>query len=144
MAILLQSAFIAKEGFMKNTQNKNLAVAIVSTLFLGSLVLGETNADNTKVNERDQSTAELTADQQKMNSADSKISSKIRQDLMDAEDLSTYAQNVKIITINGQVTLKGPVRSKNERARVLKMARTVAGNANVKNELSIAPEKKTE
>ena len=64
-------------------------------------------SDNTKVNERDRSRNEPTADQQKDNRSDRDITQQIRQSIM--ESLSTYAHNVKIVTQDGQVTLKGPV-----------------------------------
>ena len=68
-------------------------------------------ADNTKVNERDRSPNEPTADQQKENRSDRDITQQIRQAIMKDKSLSTYAHNVKIITQNGQVTLKGDRKS---------------------------------
>ena len=73
------------------------------------------SVDNTKVNERDRSKNESTADQQKDNRSDREITQQIRQSIMKDKSLSTYAHNVKIITQNGQVTLKGPVRSEDEK-----------------------------
>ncbi|MGA8761763.1 MAG: BON domain-containing protein, partial [Candidatus Sulfotelmatobacter sp.] len=60
--------------------------------------------DNTKVNERDRSKDEPTADQQKDNRSDRDITQQIRQSIMKDKSLSTYAHNVKVITRNGQVT----------------------------------------
>jgi osmotically-inducible protein OsmY len=65
-------------------------------------------ADNTKVNERDRDKSQPTADQQKENRSDLGITQQIRQSVMKDKSLSTYAHNVKIITKDGQVTLKGP------------------------------------
>ena len=65
--------------------------------------------DNTKVNQRDKNKAEPTADQQKENQPDREIARKIRQSIVQDKSLSSYAHNVKIISINGAVTLKGPV-----------------------------------
>jgi hyperosmotically inducible protein len=101
--------------------------------------------DNTKVNKRDRSKAQPTADQGKNNQGDRELMQKIRQSLMGDSSLSTYAHNVKIIAQNGTVTLKGPVRSDEEKRTVEQKAADVAGAGNVKNELSVkaARSKKT-
>jgi hyperosmotically inducible periplasmic protein len=96
--------------------------------------------DNTKVNERDRSKDEPTADQQKDNRSDRDITQQIRQSIMKDKSLSTYAHNVKIITQNGQVTLKGPVRSEEEKKTVETKATEVAGQNKVTSELNIKPQ----
>src|SRR5580700_9479112 len=96
--------------------------------------------DNTKTNERDRSTNEPTADQQKDNRSDRDITQQIRQSIMKDKSLSTYAHNVKIITQNGQVTLKGPVRSEEEKKTVETKAIEVAGQNKVTSELNIKPQ----
>jgi hyperosmotically inducible periplasmic protein len=93
--------------------------------------------DNTKVNERDRSKNEPTADQQKDNRSDQDITQQIRQSIMKDKSLSTYAHNVKIITQNGQVTLKGPVRSEDEKRTIETKATEVAGENKVTSELNI-------
>jgi hyperosmotically inducible periplasmic protein len=95
--------------------------------------------DNTKVNERDRSKDEPTADQQKDNRSDRDITQQIRQSIMKDKSLSTYAHNVKIITQNGQVTLKGPVRSDDEKRTIEAKATEVAGENKVTSELNIKP-----
>jgi osmotically-inducible protein OsmY len=95
--------------------------------------------DNTKVNERDRSKDEPTADQQKDNRSDQDITQQIRQSIMKDKSLSTYAHNVKIITQNGQVTLKGPVRSEDEKKTVETKATEVAGENKVTSQLDIKP-----
>ena len=97
-------------------------------------------ADNTKVNERDRSQNEPTADQQKDNRSDRDITQQIRQSLMKDKSLSTYAHNVKIVTQNGQVTLKGPVRSEDEKKAIETKASEVAGDGKVTSELNIKPQ----
>jgi len=97
-----------------------------------------TNADNTKMNK--QHSKEMTADQQGQSKADLKLTQKIRKAIIKDKSLSQYAHNVKIITRDGAVTLKGPVRSEKERKAVEKAATTVAGKGNVANELEIVPE----
>ena len=97
----------------------------------------QTPPDNTKQN-KDQSP---TADDQKMNPADRAITQKIRKALHDDNSLSTYAHNVKIITQDGKVTLRGPVRSDEEKASIeaKAVAVAVAGAGNVTNQLEVAP-----
>jgi len=94
-------------------------------------------ADNTKVNERDRSNGEPTADQAKNNRSDRDLMQTIRKSLMDDKDLSTYAHNVKIIAQHGKVTLKGPVRSEEEKRSVERKAAEAAGAENVNNQLTI-------
>jgi len=95
-------------------------------------------ADNTRQN-RDQSSP--TADQQKSNPADRALTQKIRKSIMADKDLSTYAHNVKIITQNGKVTLRGPVRSDDEKRNVEAKAAEIAGQDNVASQIEVAPSK---
>ena len=94
--------------------------------------------DNTKRN-KDQRDA--SADQQKMNPADRTITQKIRKAIHEDKSLSTYAHNIKIISQNGKVTLRGPVRSEDEKSNLQAKAAEVAGQDNVTNQLEIAPPK---
>jgi osmotically-inducible protein OsmY len=94
-------------------------------------------ADNTRTNERDRAANEPTADQQKENRSDRDITQQIRQSIMKDKSLSTDAHNVKIITSNGRVTLKGPVRSEDEKKAIEAKAAEVAGESKVTSELNI-------
>jgi hyperosmotically inducible protein len=96
--------------------------------------------DNTKVNERDRSQNEPTADQQKDNRSDRDITQQIRQSIMKDKSLSTYAHNIKIVTKDGQVTLKGPVRSEDEKKAIEAKAAEVARDGKVTSELNIKPQ----
>jgi hyperosmotically inducible protein len=99
-----------------------------------------TKPDNTKVNQRDRNPGEATADQQKMNAADRALTAKIRSAVMADKSLSTYAHNVKIISQNGTVTLKGPVRSSSEvESIVSKATESAGGSYKVVNQLSVKP-----
>jgi hyperosmotically inducible protein len=98
----------------------------------------QTAPDNTKKN-KDQNSP--TADQQKVNPADRAITQKIRKAVHDDTNLSAYAHNIKIITQDGKVTLRGPVRSEDEKNNLPAKAVTVAGQENVTNQLEIAPSK---
>jgi len=84
--------------------------------------------DNSGVNTRDRSSAALTPMDQGGSESDRKITQQIRQDLMKDNSLSFTAKNVKVITINGKVTLRGPVKSEAERSAVEAAARRAAGN----------------
>jgi hyperosmotically inducible periplasmic protein len=96
--------------------------------------------DNTAVNQRDRDPNQLTADQQKMNPADRDLTAKIRKSIMADKTLSTYAHNVKVISQDGMVTVKGPVRSEDEARTILAKAAEVAGGADkVNNQMSVKP-----
>ena len=94
--------------------------------------------DNTKRN-KDQT--DPSADKQKMNPADRTITQNIRKAVHDDKSLSTYAHNIKIITQDGKVTLRGPVRSADEKSNLQAKATEVAGQDNVTNQLEVAPPK---
>jgi len=96
-------------------------------------------ADNTHNNKKDKSKSEPTADQAKNSASDRETMQKIRKSLMDDKSLSTYAHNVKIISQDGKVTLKGPVRSEEEKRTVEQRAAEAAGSGNVVNELTVKP-----
>ena len=115
-------------------------VAIGSLLFCTTLMAASAlqDPDNTKMN-KDQSSP--TADQQKMNPTDRALAQKIRKSIHDDKNLSTYAHNVKIIAQEGKVTLRGPVRSEDEKNDLQAKAVAVAGEGNVVNQLDIAPPK---
>jgi len=97
--------------------------------------------DNTKVNERDRSKTQPTADQAKNTLNDRAIMQTIRKADMDEKSLSTYAHNVKIISQDGKGTLKGPVRSAEEKETIAQKAVEVAGAGNVTNDLTVKPAK---
>jgi hyperosmotically inducible protein len=126
------------------------ALVLGTCLFLGSSLPATTvraqdaqqpAADNTKNNKGDQSTGAMTADKQKMNPADRDLTKKIRASLHGDSSLSTYAHNIKIISQDGKVTLKGPVRSDDEKSAIEAKATEVAGAGNVTNQLTVAPPK---
>jgi osmotically-inducible protein OsmY len=85
--------------------------------------------DNTKVNQRDRAAGEVTADQQKMNLPDRELTRQIRRSIIADKSLSSYAHNVKIISQNGLVTLKGPVKSDDEKRIIVAKAVAVAGSS---------------
>jgi hyperosmotically inducible protein len=97
----------------------------------------KTAPDNTKVNERDRNTAAPTPLDQGQNETDLKITQQIRQAVMADGTLSFTAKNVKIITQNGKVTLRGPVNTAQERGAIEAAARKIAGAAQVDNQIEV-------
>jgi len=78
-----------------------------------------------------------TADNQPDAKADRMTTANIRKAIVADKDLSTYAHNVKIITKNGEVTLKGPVKSEDEKQKVASYAAGVVPTDKVKNALTV-------
>lgn len=129
-------------------ESGNRKVLFVGVLLLGcgSLVFAQSSAaqsspdaDNTKVNQQDQNPNQPTADQQQNNRSDRDLTLQVRQAIISDKTLSTYAHNIKVITQNGQVTLKGPVRSEEEKSAVEAKAAAIAGDGKVTSELTVKP-----
>jgi osmotically-inducible protein OsmY len=99
-------------------------------------------SDNTKVNKQDRAEGAVTADQQKENRTDRDLTKQIRKAVTSDKSLSTYAHNVKIVSQDGAVTLKGPVRSDEEKQAVFAKAEQIAGTGKVADQLTVEPEKK--
>ena len=95
--------------------------------------------DNAGVNKQDRQQNEPTADQQKSNTSDRDTTKNIRRALVKDKTLSTYGHNVKVISENGVVHLRGPVRSEEEKRAIEEKAAEIAGRNNVRNELTVAP-----
>jgi hyperosmotically inducible protein len=119
---------------------------MVSLLLLGcrTLMIAQATAgqnapasDNSKMNQRDREPNEPTADQQPNDRSDLAITQQIRQAINAEKTFSTYAHNVKVITQNGQVTLKGPVRSDEEKRAIEAKAAAIAGDGKVTSELTV-------
>lgn len=119
-----------------------IARLILPAVLSGSLLVAfGQEPDNTKVNKRDRDRSEPTADQQKGNVSDRDMTKRIRQSIVGDKALSTYAHNVKVISQNGVVTLKGPVRSEDEKKAIEAKAMEVVGSGGkVNNEMSVKPE----
>ena len=95
-------------------------------------------ADNSGKNVRDRDEQTKTAGDQSENEADRTISQNIRKSLTADDSLSTNGKNVKVITMDGKVTLRGPVKNDQEKAAIAAKAQQVAGVKNVDNQLEIA------
>ena len=114
-------------------RSASLAVAALTLSFIVPSFAQQ--PDNTGANKGSQGTA--TADQQKENAADRDLAKKIRQSLVEDKSLSTYGHNVKVIVRNGEVTLKGPVKSEDEKAAIETQATAIAGAGKVTNQLDV-------
>ncbi len=115
-----------------------LAIAYLSTLTLATLAADDKKApDNTGTNERDRSGETQTSGDQSNSSADLKITQAVRQALMKDSELSMTAKNIKVITSNGQVTLRGPVKTAQEKAKIDQLASSAAGGARIDNQLDV-------
>jgi hyperosmotically inducible periplasmic protein len=79
-----------------------------------------------------------TASDQSENEADRKITQQIRQAVTKDDSLSTSAQNVKIITQDGKVTLRGTVKNDTEKKKIGEMAKKASGVKNVENLLTVS------
>jgi len=96
-------------------------------------------SDNTKTNQQDRNSSQPTADQQSNTRSDRDLTQQIRQAITADKTFSTYAHNVKVITQGGQVTLRGPVRSEDEKRAVEAKAAALAGDGKVTSELTVKP-----
>ena len=132
---------------MKHVLKMAFQISVFACLLTVSLVYASAQdssaqqpaPDNTKVNKRDKNRTEPTADQQKESQPDREIARKIRQSIVQDKSLSSYAHNVKIIAENGAVTLKGPVRSDEEKTAVEAKVAEVAGADKVTSQLEVKP-----
>ena len=124
---------------------------IVTALFIGTAVLcgceqptqpgspttGAPAKDNTAINERDRDPAAKTPINQDEDTADVNITAEIRKKIVAQPDLSVNGRNVKVITSQGVVTLRGPVESPEERNAIATLAQEVVGVAKVENQLEV-------
>jgi osmotically-inducible protein OsmY len=120
-------------------------LALTALLAVGTVVVAQDTPpapapDNTKTNERDRDSSQPTADQQKENPSDRDITRDIRRSITQDKSLSTYAHNVKIIAQNGMVTLKGPVRSEEEKSAIEAKAAQIVGKDKVTSQLEVKPQ----
>jgi hyperosmotically inducible protein len=113
-----------------------LAVACSISPSLSNAEIGQQTApDNSGMN----ANHNKTADDQPNASNDRQTTAKVRKAIMADKELSSYAHNIKIITTNGQVTLKGPVKSEEEKQRIANDLADVIPAGNITNQLSVKP-----
>jgi hyperosmotically inducible protein len=134
---------LLKKGTEENPMKQTLRYLALAPVVLLSLSIaagqsGDTKPDNTKINQRDKDPNAPTAGSQKMNAADQALTAKIRRAVVADKTLSTYAHNIKIISQDGVVTLKGPVHSDAEVSNLMSKAADAAGGSDkVVNQLSV-------
>ena len=115
-----------------------VALACLSAVSIAAMAADDkTKRDNTATNGRDRSGETQTSGDQSNSSADLKVTQAIRQALMRDDTLSTTAKNIKVITENGQVTLRGPVKNAQEKTKVSQLAKSAAGGAHVVDQLDV-------
>jgi len=132
---------------------KSITLALIATLLVFGCSKGQgdksTNdnqvsqstqvpPDNTGRNVRDRDDATKTPGDQSENEADRTITQNVRKALTDDDSLSTDGKNVKVITNDGNVTLRGPVKTDKEKSEIENKAKQIAGVKRVDNQLEIA------
>ena len=118
---------------MPRTLPSKFAVTVLACCFALPLANAQNAPDNTRQNKHES----VDADQQSNAKSDVQISASVRKAIMADKELSTYAHNVKVITKNGQVTLKGPVKSEEEKDKVFAAATSVVASGKVVNQLTV-------
>ena len=95
------------------------------------------DADNTRMNKADQKNTQPTAQNQSNEKADRELAAAVRKAIVRDKSLSTNAHNVKVVAKDGTVTLRGPVRSDDEKTKVSQLTRQVEGVSNVDDQLLV-------
>jgi hyperosmotically inducible protein len=114
-----------------------LVCMLAAMVWTAPVFAGEYDADNSAKNARDRGDQAITPTDQGGSAADREVTAKVRKAIVDDDSLSTNAHNVKVITQNGVVTLRGPIKDAAERSSVAAKARKVAGVKRVDNQLEI-------
>jgi hyperosmotically inducible periplasmic protein len=122
---------------LRNHALPALAITGILALCLTAILPAQTQPDNTGVNKQDRSNTAVTAGSQNENHNDRYLTQQIRKAVIADKSLSTYAHNVKIVSQDGTVTLKGPVRSDDERKSIIAKAEQIAGQGKVTDQLSV-------
>ncbi len=122
---------------MKRTALTLLCLSAFTLSLLAEDNATPTPADNSGRNIRDRSGETKTSGDQSNSSGDIDITAAIRRAVMKDDSLSTTAKNVKIITADGVVTLRGPVKTAQEKATIAKLAEANAGGAKVMDQLEV-------
>jgi hyperosmotically inducible protein len=118
-----------------------LSLLCISAFTLSAVAQDKPEADNTEKNERDRSGETQTSGDQSNKSEDVKLTAAIRRAVVKDHSLSSMAKNVKIIAANGIVTLRGPVKSDAEKAKIGELAQSSAGKAKIDNQLEVKASK---
>lgn len=120
-----------------------ISVLCLSVFTLSAIAEQSPAADNTGKNERDRSGETQTSGDQSNSSQDTQTTAAIRRAVVKDKSLSATAKNVKIITANGTVTLRGPVKNDAEKTKIAELAQSAAGSAKIDNQLEVKASKST-
>lgn len=126
------------EALINNGGNMKYFLMVMATL---SLVACDRNdrttqdKDNTEMNMRDRNMRTLTPTDQSETETDRDLTRRIRAVIIEDKNLSTDAKNIKIITVNGVITLRGPVLNEAEKENISRKVRSVLGSQRVDNQL---------
>ncbi len=134
MALVLAVAVLTAVGACSRDRNEGTARAQQAPAAKAQ----QAPRDNTAVNVRDRGGDTLTAQDQSENRADRTVTQEVRKAIVADDSLSTDAKNVKVITVDGVVTLRGPVANEQERNRVAAKVNGIAGVKRVNNQLEVA------
>ena len=123
---------------------KRIALTLVLSsvlLALGTVTMaqesGSVAPDNSAVNVRDRDPGAMTAGEQSNSKSDVELTREIRRAVVKDHSLSMLAHNVKIVTANGSVTLRGPVKTEEEKTAIASKAQQIAGADKVDNQLEV-------
>jgi osmotically-inducible protein OsmY len=114
-----------------------LTLVCLAAITMSVVAQEQPAADNSAKNQRDRSGETMTSGDQSNSPEDTKLTAAIRRAVVADKSLSATAKNVKIITANGVVTLRGPVKTDAEKATVEKLAQSAAGGAKIDNQLEV-------
>lgn len=125
---LIAAGLLLMTGTVRAEQN--------SVTYLAACCSGSAS-ENTGRNVRDKDNTTLTPEHQKETESDIKVSAKVRRAMVEQKSLSVNARNIKVITRNGTVTLRGPVNSAAESTELERIAKQTPGVTQVDNQLEI-------
>jgi hyperosmotically inducible periplasmic protein len=126
---------------------RTVLTLVLSSALLGlaTLIMAQESPpparDNSAVNVRDRAPGAMTADQQSNAKSDVELTRRIRRAVVKDHSLSMLAHNVKIVSANGSVTLRGPVKTEEEKTAIASKAQAIAGAGNVNNQLEVKAQK---
>jgi hyperosmotically inducible periplasmic protein len=127
---------------IRSNMNRKVLVFAMSLLVCGAYSTARAqdaapSPDNSGINVRDRGDNAMTAGSQSNSKSDTELTANIRRAVVKDKSLSMTAHNVKIITVNGQVTLRGPVKTDQEKAAIASEAESIAGADKVDNQLQV-------
>jgi hyperosmotically inducible protein len=126
---------------MTNTRKSSYLTVMAAVLSLSIAGVTATAQDqNTKPdNSAQNKNQDQTAQNQSSAESDRELTAKVRRAIMADKDLSTYAHNIKIITRNGSVTLKGPIKSDDEKQKIESDVAGVVSRDSIVDHLTVTP-----